>query len=73
MVSRYLSGLSRGDRPRLPGLCQIDGDTRSQEVGEYLVIASHLMVLKSRQLLPTETVEEEEIEIDEQAIAAQKT
>ncbi len=39
-----------------------------EEVGEYLVIASHLMVLKSRQLLPTETVEEEEIEIDEQAL-----
>ncbi len=39
-----------------------------EEVGEYLVIASNLMVLKSRQLLPTETLEEEDIEIDEQAL-----
>lgn len=39
-----------------------------EEVGDYLVIAGSLMTLKSRQLLPTETVEEEEEEIDEQAL-----
>ncbi|MCA9434039.1 MAG: segregation/condensation protein A [Candidatus Omnitrophica bacterium] len=43
-----------------------------EEVGEYLVIASNLMVLKSRQLLPSDTLEEEEIEIDEQALLLER-
>lgn len=39
------------------------------EVGDFLVIAGHLMVLKSKGLLPTETLEEEEEEpIDEQQL-----
>ncbi len=39
------------------------------EVGDFLVIAGHLMVLKSRGLLPTETLDEEELEpIDEQQL-----
>jgi len=42
------------------------------EVGEYLVIAGNLMVLKSRQLLPSDTVEEEEVEVDEQALLFQR-
>ncbi len=39
------------------------------EVGDFLVIAGHLMVLKSRNLLPTETLEEEDQEpVDEQQL-----
>jgi segregation and condensation protein A len=38
------------------------------EVGDYLVIAGQLLVLKSRALLPTETQEEEEEPVDEQAL-----
>jgi segregation and condensation protein A len=38
------------------------------EVGDYLVIAGQLLVLKSRSLLPTETEEEEEEPVDEQAL-----
>ncbi len=39
------------------------------EVGDFLVIAGHLMVLKSRSLLPTETLDEEELEpVDEQQL-----
>ncbi|MCG3198128.1 MAG: Segregation and condensation protein A [bacterium] len=38
------------------------------EVGDFLVIAGQLLVMKSRALLPTETEEEEEEPIDEQAL-----
>jgi len=39
-----------------------------EEVGDGLVIAGHLLVLKSRGLLPNETEEEEEEPIDEEAL-----
>lgn len=42
------------------------------EVGDYLVIAGQLLVLKSRALLPTETQEEEEEPVDEQALLLQR-
>lgn len=38
------------------------------EVGDYLVIAGQLLVLKSRSLLPTETEDEEEEQVDEEAL-----
>jgi segregation and condensation protein A len=38
------------------------------EAGTYLVIAGQLLVMKSRQLLPTDTEEEEEEEFDERAL-----
>ncbi len=38
------------------------------EVGDFLVIAGQLLTMKSRALLPTETEEEEEEPIDEQAL-----
>ena len=38
------------------------------EAGTYLVIAGQLLVMKSRQLLPTDTEEEEEEEIDDRAL-----
>jgi segregation and condensation protein A len=43
-------------------------DPDLNELAALLVVASQLLVLKSRQLLPSETQEEEEEEVDEEAL-----